>query len=660
MIGFAVYTAALVTDVAHEREVLETRVGALIALQRLQSGLDGLRDGTNDRREVLDARVAVHGAGDALRSLEAMPVEAEAAIGEVSEITDRLLSDGLGDPAAEHAALTRATISLRGANRATSETLGAQWESVEALAVLASLLLCAILGLLVWLRLTAVRVATAEERVRARLEASEAGFRRIIEASPYGIVLHDRGVIAYANPEVARALAHDADALVGRRLSEFLADPVEIRRGVVADGEHRFLHEQSSVQLEIASGPSLHFDGALRELSMVRDVTERRSIESQLRLSDRLAAVGSVAAGIAHEINNPLAYVLANANVLRTQLDELNLPAAPREALSTLVDDVREGAARVRDVVRGLRMLSHPSDEVTGPVALRPVIDSALAIVESDLSHRAEVSVELATDLPPVHANEARLGQVLLNLLVNAAHALRDEGPRDGRVSIRANATGEWVHMTVEDNGSGIPLAVQERIFEPFFTTKPIGEGTGLGLTICRRIVESLGGLLTLTSEAGVGTTVTVRLRAAEAVVAAPPRPRVDTPDHRARVLIVDDDEKVGASLGRLLRGHDCEIVTSGQEALERTASQHFDVIFCDLMMPEMTGMDVYDALEARGLGEEERLVFVTGGAFTDRAREFVAATPNVVVEKPFEADTVRRLTRDRTPEPRDVRIDED
>ncbi|MFK7999085.1 MAG: ATP-binding protein [Polyangiales bacterium] len=655
--GFAAYTQDVVQDVSNEREAVTRRVSVLIALQRVQSAFDGLREGSAEPAALVEARVAVERGAVSLAELDALEGAIDMSLREVTALADsRLAGEAEEDAAAtEHLAVSRAIGVVRAANSAGSERLGVSWHRLERLAWLSILFAALILGLLMRLHRIARRLALARETTRAQLLQSERGFQRVIEASPYGIVLLKDGTVAYANSVVGRTLARPGDALLGRRLTEFVIDAEVVQSGVLEDGEHRFHAGSGHAHVEVVQGPEVLFEGESHRLCVLRDISEKRAMESQLRLTDRLSALGSVAAGIAHEINNPLAYVLANANVLRSQIDDLELGPVARETLTELTDDVREGASRVRDVVRGLRTLSHPSDEELGPVDLGPVVASAYAIVHSDLSHRAEVSVDIPASTPTVRGNEARLGQVVLNLLVNAAQAFSDDRGSPGCVEVRATHDDSRVRLVISDDGPGMSEEVLARVFEPFFTTKPIGEGTGLGLTICRRIIQNLGGELEVSSTLGEGTVVTISL---QMDLASKPSERVRkralTPDHSAKVLIIDDEPRVGASLARLLRGHRCTVVTSGAEGLELMATESFDLVFCDLMMPEMTGMDVHAALREQGEQQERSLVFVTGGAFTARARAFVSSCSNTVVEKPFDSALVRDIVRDhiKVPEP--------
>jgi PAS domain S-box-containing protein len=350
--------------------------------------------------------------------------------------------------------------------------------------------------------------------------------------------------------------------------------------------------------------------------------------------SDRMAAMGTLAAGIAHEINNPLAVVVANLEIVASE------PGLSDDARKRLAD-ARDYAWRIRTIVRDLKLFSRADEERRGPVDPELVLESTLRMAANEIRHRARL-VRQYDKVPFVLANESRLAQVFLNILVNAAQAI-PEGKADVneiRVTTRVGAAGEVV-VEIADTGSGMTPEVRRRLFTPFFSTKPVGEGTGLGLSISRQIVTSLGGSIEVESEVGKGSLFRVRLsRAAEtASTSSEPPVVVGAAHRRGRVLVVDDEQALTGVIEQALSdAHDTVVTTRARGALARIeAGERFDVILCDLMMPDMTGMDLYDAL-SRGVPDQaERVVFMTGGAFTTRAREFLDRVKNPRVEKPFD-----------------------
>ncbi|WNG52197.1 HAMP domain-containing protein [Archangium minus] len=243
-------------------------------------------------------------------------------------------------------------------------------------------------------------------------------------------------------------------------------------------------------------------------------VKQLQSTQAQLLFADRLATIGQLAAGVGHEINNPLTFILSNLNYAQQVVSELD--AAPtgverRELLEALAE-AREGAERVRLIVRDLKMLSHPDDRESGPVDLVKVVRSAAKMAAHEIRDRARL-VQQVENVPPVHGNSARLCQVFLNLLINAAHAITPGQVERNEIQLVARMDdSQRVTVEVRDTGCGIPEDKLERVFEPFFTTKPVGEGSGLGLSVCRSIISAHGGKISVESEAGRGTTFRVSL----------------------------------------------------------------------------------------------------------------------------------------------------
>ncbi|HSN15784.1 MAG TPA: ATP-binding protein, partial [Anaeromyxobacteraceae bacterium] len=307
------------------------------------------------------------------------------------------------------------------------------------------------------------------------------------------------------------------------------------------------------------------------------------------------------------------------------------------EELDAAQADAAEGADRVRRIVLDLKVFSRADEDVRAPLDVRRVMDGALRLTANEIRHRARL-VRQFGDVPLVLANEGRLSQVFTNLLINAAQSIPDGAADRNEITVSTRTDGDRAVVEVRDSGAGIPTEFLPRIFDPFFTTKPIGVGTGLGLSVCHGIVTQLGGDIEATSALGVGTSFRVRLpgtdRAASAAAPGPSPPALPS----TRILVIDDDPLSGASLVRLLSPpHRVMTTTSARGALDRIREGHaFDVILCDLMMPEMSGMDFYAALQAQAPEQARRVVFVTAGGFTARARAFLEEAHAPWVEKPI------------------------
>jgi signal transduction histidine kinase len=396
---------------------------------------------------------------------------------------------------------------------------------------------------------------------------------------------------------------------------------------------------------------------------------EQRKIQEQLLISDRMASVGTLAAGVAHEINNPLSVVAGNLQVARqdaeaiaAELEGLSAPArlalgaqldrmtSAVSSLRAATNDAEEAAERVRLIVRDLRVFSRPEEDRREPVDVHKVIESSIRMARNELRHRAKV-VRRFGNVPLVDANEARLGQVFLNLLVNAAQAIPEGQTDHNSITITTALEEGMVAIDIADTGGGIGAEVLPRIFDVFFTTKPIGVGTGLGLAICHRILTAMDGRIEVESRLGEGTTFRVALKRARSgrTIEMPVTKTVlPQPGRVGTVLVIEDEPALGRVLQRLLAPHRVTVVTRANEALIRvTAGESFDLILCDLMMPEMTGMDFYNALSPAFPEVAARVVFMSGGAFTPGAREFLETTSNRRIDKPIDTLRLRRLVEE-------------
>lgn len=386
--------------------------------------------------------------------------------------------------------------------------------------------------------------------------------------------------------------------------------------------------------------------------------------------TERLAALGRLAAGVGHEINNPLSVVMMNLSEslkrLRPSIADL-IAGGPGGALSgdgqegivaMLIDvtemlgDCQAGGERIRETVQNLQRLSRRDAQQTGQIAVNELLEQSLAMSWNQIRHRARL-VKALGGVPAINGNGAALGQVFLTLVINAVQAIPEGNATQNQILIStrpARTSGrEGVEVAISDSGCGIAPEALAHVFEPFFTTKEVGQGTGLGLSICRQTVQDHGGRIAVESEVGKGTTFWVFLPVGRPSAAGPaadpaaPQSRV-----RGRVLVLDDELMVGRAIERSLkREHDVVLVQRAADAIARLErGEIFDLIFCDVVMPDVSGPEFYAMVAERWPEQATRLVFMTGGAFTPETLAFVERCPTRVLPKPFDVDHINQLVR--------------
>lgn len=396
-------------------------------------------------------------------------------------------------------------------------------------------------------------------------------------------------------------------------------------------------------------GISVQLEGKESVVANARTTRERDEYERRLRLADRLSSLGTMAAGIAHEINNPISYVSANIEYCLEQLADVPEFRDERDALESSL----KGTMRVARIVKDLGTFSRLEDgsEYARADVLR-AIDLAVSISKSSIRHRVELDIDVPDELPDARCDAGQLSQVVINLLINASDAMPADRPRSkNRIVLSARRRGDDVLIEVVDNGMGMSPDQIERVFDPFFTTKDVGSGTGLGLSVSHSIIDAAGGRIDVSSAEGEGTTFTVRLPIATAIDGIgeeAPRP-VDVGS--LAVLLVDDDPMIRRATSRLL-GYDHEITSasSAHDAIEVLDDRSFDIILCDVMMPEMNGVEFRTWLTDNRPDLADTFIFFTGGAVGDALLEQVESSNSPVLSKPFDRssfkDAVMRLRR--------------
>ncbi len=385
-----------------------------------------------------------------------------------------------------------------------------------------------------------------------------------------------------------------------------------------------------------------------------RRTLERDEAREALAIAERHAALGQLAAGVGHEVNNPLTYIRANLEHLKDAF----LSGSPPADTVELLDDALVGTKQIQRVVADLRSYALPSLERREPLDAGLVLESAFKLVSHELG-TTQVVWERG-QLEPVMADPVRLRQVLLNLLLNAVIAIREANRAEPRLTLRARmSTRSELSVEVEDNGVGIPTSSLGRLGEPYFSSRIDRGGTGLGLFVARGIVDSLGGRLEFESSVGRGTTVRVVLPAqvARLDLAPPALQNLETPPDSAavprrterwRVLIVDDEPAVARAIARQLSDMDVSIAHSGRAAVERLfRGDPVDLVLCDVMMPGGSGQDVYDAVAEADPELLRKLLFITGGATVPEVATFLRRDGVRHLSKPFEREAFERMLAD-------------
>ena len=501
---------------------------------------------------------------------------------------------------------------------------------------------------------------------RGRLQSQ---FRSLVESNADAIVVvnHD-GMVRYINKAAEALYGRRKEALIGQSFgSTITGDTITEIELTLPGGKSR--------AAEMRAAP-IDWEGEAAWLASIRDVTDRkRAEELQRRLyhADRLASIGQLASGVAHEVNNPATFIQGNLETLQEHLEVLQkilgelesetsgaVSGPARELVSRLsqhyqlgsvLDEMGEmlsdnliGIERITKIVKALSSFARIERDEIEPVDINEIIDVACSMTYNEIRHRAMLSKELGP-VPLIAGDRGKLAQVFTNLLINAAHAIAPGAADRNRIRVITTAADARVLVRIEDTGCGIPEKNLERIFKPFFTTKPRGQGTGLGLPLSADIVQKHEGKISATSTVGEGTCFEIALpiKPDEVIKASRtvgPDPLSAGPINRARVLVIDDEHMLLEALYRMLRrSHEVVMAEGGMagiSTLEQNAA--FDVLICDLMMPEVDGIQFYKIVRQRWPDLTPRIVFCSGGAFTDHAKDFIGmvSDDNIVIEKPI------------------------
>lgn len=477
-----------------------------------------------------------------------------------------------------------------------------------------------------------------------------------LEAAATAIVITDKnGFIVWANPAFSSLTGYPVAEVIGqtpsflksghhdaafyRNLWETILAGRTWRGEIVnrrRDGT-AYSEEQTITPVRDERRKITHF------IAIKQDITERKWLQAQLTQSEKLAAMGTLVAGVAHELNNPLSVVIGHAAILRGTAD-------PRVA--ERAQKMSDAAERCARIVKNFLALARQRPPEPGPVRLNQVVRDAVELLAYPLRvDNVEVRLDLDDRLPALWADAHQLHQVVVNLVSNAHHAVREASPpRRITLTTRSAAGGVRVLLEVADTGPGISREAQSRLFEPFFTTKPPGEGTGLGLAIGKGIIEGHGGSIQVLSEPGHGATFRVELpvEAPPATVAAASEADAQPPVGGKTILVVDDEPDIAALLSEMLAtdGHRVETAGNGRAALEKLSGGTFDAVISDLRMPELDGPGLYREVARRLPHLLPRMVFITGDTLGPQSTAFLRRTGVLTLSKPFGLADIRRVIR--------------
>jgi PAS domain S-box-containing protein len=470
---------------------------------------------------------------------------------------------------------------------------------------------------------------------------TDGGLRRLVLSYPGPVVaVHARtGVVVHESAAAKSLLGVDPQIEPHRRMQCHFSSPADYSTIM---GRLSVESEVTEVEVELSRMDGTTFWASVSasiieyrsdalsifnivDISRYKNAEQRIARQSEsLHQSEKLAALGSLLAGVAHELNNPLSVVSAQAVLLQDTASD------PR--LIERATKIGNAADRCSRIVRTFLSMARQRPLDHGAVNINEIVDAVVSVTNYSLrKSNVELTLDLACDLPRVWANDDELNQVVTNLVVNAQQAIagcRDSG--NLRIASAYDDVEHRVLLSISDDGPGVPHDIRSRIFEPFFTTKEVGEGTGIGLAVCHRIMESLRGKIGLESHAGQGASFTISLPAIPA----------------RRVLVVDNEPEITSMLKEILTldGHEVRCASSGEKALKLLARQDFQIILTDLRMPNMGGSGLYQTLARLTPRLLDRVGFITGDTFSRSAREFLRQTECPHIEKPFTPEQVRGL----------------
>ena len=493
--------------------------------------------------------------------------------------------------------------------------------------------------------------ALALETLRREASHEEArrSWERLVDAVPYALCLVDgQGRARRANRAFAELVHAPTTAIAGRPWLALV--PPAWGEGVAAALATPGIAGEVQLRAGLRTfAVSAYLIGHLPgdAVLVFEDQTDRRRLQDQLIQSEKMSAIGQLIAGIAHDLNNPLASVIGFADFL---LEGRDVPPPLVEPVRV----IQQEAERAANIVRNLLNFARKQDHARRAVGLEPLLNATITLLRTQMvSRRVEVLLDVEEGLPAIDADVGQVQQVFVNLINNAAHAIESAG-RAGRVVVRARPWRDGVAVEISDDGPGMTPEVAAQVFEPFFTTKPEGQGTGLGLSICQGIVKEHGGRIVLSTAPGKGARFTVELpRSSRSAVDPVPAP-ADTSTPPLRILVIDDEPHILHYMRATLEawGHGVAVAGDGEEGLGLAAEGDFDLIISDLRMPRLTGREFFEALNRRNPEAASRVVFSTGDTVHGDTTAFLESQAHPFLNKPFSLAELRALLARAVPTP--------
>ena len=478
-------------------------------------------------------------------------------------------------------------------------------------------------------------IALVNSRLVQLLSSGKREWELTVDTISHAICIVDaQGIVRRGNRVFADLVQVPVTALPGRPWMGLLPP-------TWADLVARALADPGGPALELRQGDRIYLVGAVPmagegtgdAVLLFEDTTDKHRLQEQLIQSEKMSAIGQLIAGVAHDLNNPLASVVGFADFLSEAGD---VPASLAEPLQV----IRQEAERAANIVRNLLTFARKQEGARRPTAIKPLLEATLALLRNQLmSLKVDAELEVEPGVSEIEMNSNEITQVFVNLVNNAAQAIAAAGrPEGGHIRVTARPWLDGVAVSIADNGPGIPEELAPRVFEPFFTTKPEGQGTGLGLSICQGIVKEHGGRITLEPGPGTGATFTVELPRGTRTSRLTPSPPQLVAHRPLRLLVVDDELPILHYMRATLEswGHTVEIASDGSEALEHALAQPFDAIICDLRMPRLGGREMYQQLAQKHPAVAERIIFATGDTVRGDTLRFLEGLGRPFLHKPF------------------------